>query len=300
MAKELHTVCATRLQTLMDANLFEMVREVNIIAAIREGIEVLAEEECRHKLSEDLKAVYKPIFEVIPHVDNLPTDVLCEIKIKDAYKTLSKRSYQCPRKYKEAWHELIQKHLYAGRIRPLNSPFASPAFLIPKTDKTALPRWVNDINSNTVHDVFPLPRVDDILADCAKGKIWSTIDFTDSFFQTRLHPDSIPYTAVSMPLGLYKWLVMPQGLRYNSAMSPRHCVNTLARSAIYTSMTLPFGRRTKQSTRTMSASFLTHSKRIRYIATQRRLSCFATRLPSSDIAFPSAASRRTRAKSKEL
>jgi hypothetical protein len=111
---------------------------------------------------------------------------------------------------------LIKKHLDAGRIRPSNSPHASPAFLIPKADKTALPQWVDDfrkLNANTVHDVFPLPCVNDILADCAKGKIWSTIDFTDSFFQTHLHPDSIPYTAVSTPLGLYEWLVMPQGLR---------------------------------------------------------------------------------------
>jgi hypothetical protein len=96
MAKELHTVCATRLQALTDANLFETVREVDVVAAIRERIEVMAEAERRQKLGDDLKAEYKPIFEVIPHVDRLPTDVLCEIKIKDAYKTLSKRSYQSP------------------------------------------------------------------------------------------------------------------------------------------------------------------------------------------------------------
>jgi hypothetical protein len=79
--------------------------------------------------------------------------------------------------------------------------------LIPKADRNVLPRWVNDfreLNANTVHDVFPLPRVEDILADCAKGKIWSTIDFTDSFFQTRLHPDSVKYTAVTTAVGLYE------------------------------------------------------------------------------------------------
>jgi hypothetical protein len=115
----------------------------------------------------------------------LPTDVQCEIQMKSAYKSLSKRSYSSPRKYRDAWNTLIQKHLDAGRIHPSNSSFASPAFLIPKADRTALPRWVNnfwELNANTVHDVFPLPRVEDILAGCAKGKIWSMIDFTDSFF----------------------------------------------------------------------------------------------------------------------
>jgi hypothetical protein len=78
-----------------------------------------------------------------------------------------------------------------------------------------LPRWVNDyrqLNSNTIVDSHPLPRVDDILNDCTKGKIWATIDMTDSFFQTRMHPDDILLTAISTLFGLYKWLVMPMGL----------------------------------------------------------------------------------------
>ncbi|KAJ7104802.1 hypothetical protein C8R44DRAFT_639620, partial [Mycena epipterygia] len=85
------------------SNLFESVRDVDVVAAVHERIEALAELEHREKLGISIKAEYQPIFEPIPHVDDLPTDVLCEIKIKDAYKTLSKRSYQSPRKYKDAW-----------------------------------------------------------------------------------------------------------------------------------------------------------------------------------------------------
>jgi hypothetical protein len=89
-------------------------------------------------------------------------------------------------------------------------------FIVPKTDETVLPRWVNDyrvLNSNTVLNAHPLPHVDDILADCAKGKIWSKLDMTNSFFQTRVHPDDVHLTAVTMPFGLYEWLAMPMGLR---------------------------------------------------------------------------------------
>jgi hypothetical protein len=215
MVKELDTVCKLRKDALELEGLFENVKQVDVIAAVRERVEVLAHWAELDDKGSKLKAEFKCLFEPMPHVDELPTDVLCQIKLKDTEKTFQSCSYQSPRKYKDTWRVLIQSHLDAGRIHPSSSPYASPAFLIPKADKSALPHWVNDyrpLNSNTEHDRFPLQRVDNILADCAKGKIWSTIDFTDSFFQTRMHPDSIPFTAVNTPLGLYEWLVMPQGL----------------------------------------------------------------------------------------
>ncbi|KAJ3885074.1 hypothetical protein GG344DRAFT_6694, partial [Lentinula edodes] len=79
--------------------------------------------------------------------------------------------------------------LQAGHIRPSSLQFSSPAFLIPKADPKALPRWVNDfrkLNANTVPDRHPLLCIDRILGDCAKGKIWGKMDMTDSFFQSRM------------------------------------------------------------------------------------------------------------------
>ncbi|RDB24688.1 Retrovirus-related Pol polyprotein from transposon gypsy [Hypsizygus marmoreus] len=71
-----------------------------------------------------------------------------------------------------------------------------------------LPCWVNDyriLNKVTVPDNYPLPRVHDILADCAKGVIWGKIDMTNSFFQMLVHPDHIKYTAILTPFGLWEW-----------------------------------------------------------------------------------------------
>ena len=195
---------------------FDYVKPFDIVGAVNAQVETLTHlAELMHH-EDQLKAEFHEIFEPIPHVDQLPTDVQACIKLKNAEQTIKMRTYQCPRKFCEAWGTLIQKHLDAGRIRPSASPCASPAFIIPKADTTVLPHWVNDyrqLNSNTVIDSHPLPRVDDILNDCAKGKIWATIDMTDSFFQTRMHSDDVPLTAVSTPFGLYEWLVMPMGLR---------------------------------------------------------------------------------------
>ena len=74
------------------------------------------------------------------------------------------RTYTTPRKYRKSWATLIQQHLDAGCIHPSNSKHASPAFLVPKSDATILPRWVNYYR---ILDAHPLPRIDDILASVA-------------------------------------------------------------------------------------------------------------------------------------
>jgi len=40
-------------------------------------------------------------------------------------------------------------------------------------------------------DITPLPRIDDILADCEKGKSWGKNRHDEFFFPTLIHPDNI-------------------------------------------------------------------------------------------------------------
>ena len=83
------------------------------------------------------------------------------------------------------------------------------------------------LNENTITNSHLLPCIDDILNDCIKGKIWGTIDMTNSFFQTRMHPDHVHLTAANTPLGLYKWLVMPMGLKNAPAIHQRRVTAAL-------------------------------------------------------------------------
>ena len=188
----------------------------NVIGAVCKCLEELVAQEQLKCMGAKVFQKYTHVFEPIPHVGYLPTDIYCRIKIKDAVKTISTRTYSSPQKYQEAWQTLIQSHEDAGQIRPSNSEHASPSFLTPKADSKVLPRWVNDywvLNYNTVLDSYPLPHVDDILADCAKGKIWSCLDMTNSFFQMHVHPDNIHLTAITTLFRLHEWTVMPQGLK---------------------------------------------------------------------------------------
>lgn len=208
----------------------EPVKEVDVVGAIRNRIATIAILDDLEQRGTSIRQDYADVFKPIPHINRLPDQVHARIKLKDAEKIIKNRSYSTPRKFAEAWSTLIDDHLKSGRIRPSESSFASPAFLIPKADPTALPRWVNDyrqLNANTVTDSHPLPRVDDILTDCAKGSIWSTIDMTNAFFQTKMHPDDVHLTAVNTPLGLYEWLVMPMGLRNAPSIHQRRVTSAL-------------------------------------------------------------------------
>jgi hypothetical protein len=92
----------------------------------------------------------------------------------------------------------------------------SPHLLSPKWTPQAAPHWVNDyriLNVLKVTNHFPLPQVEEILTDATKGCIWSKIDMTNSYFHTQMCPEDVNYMAVSMPYGLYEWLVMPMGLK---------------------------------------------------------------------------------------
>jgi hypothetical protein len=227
---ELKLKCNERRKELEASNAFEKVTLFNPIAVIMEKIAFLASQQHLNKLDDEIKEEYSQIFKPIPHINLLPDHEPARIHLKDTYKKISLRSYACPRQYKAAFATLIQQRVDSGFIRPSSSSFVYPSFCIPKKDKNVLPRWGCDyrqLNSNTVPDNYPLPRIDDILADCAKGKIWGTIDMTDSFFQTRIHPDDVHKTAVSTPLGTYEWLVMPMGFRNAPPAQQRRVTNVL-------------------------------------------------------------------------
>lgn len=137
------------------------------------------------------------------------------IKLVDASKTHNQRGFNVPRKWREKWKRMLDEHLAAGRLRPSTSPFASAAFVIPKRDPSAEPRWVNDyraLNDNTVKDRTPLPKPDEVLSEAARARYWGKIDLTNAFFQTPLADEDVEKTAIKTPWGLFEWTTMPQGL----------------------------------------------------------------------------------------
>lgn len=191
---------------------------------MRVGVEQLASVAAMNALDVDFKVQFADRFTELPHVDDL-MDVYHRVQLKDLYQVVACKGYGCPCKYREAWLILIQ---------PSTSPYTPPAFIVSKANNLVLPRWVNNyqkINANTISDKYPLPWVDNILADCTKGKIWEKIDMSNSLFQTRMHPDDIKYMAVITPEGAFKWTVMPMGFK-NSLSTHQRRMNSALRNLI--------------------------------------------------------------------
>ncbi len=76
----------------------EPLKPVDVVAAVRERIECLTLVEHCSKLEIDVKKTYEDIFQPLPHVDEMPDRVTCKIELKNAEKTITGRSYACPRK----------------------------------------------------------------------------------------------------------------------------------------------------------------------------------------------------------
>lgn len=133
-----------------------------------------------------------------------------------------------------ALKNLVQEQLQKGHIKPTDSPWNSPVFVIKKklSGKWRLLHDLRKINE-VIEDMGPLqlglPSVSMIPRD------WPlvVIDLKDCFFSIPLHPVdakrlafSVPSVNKETPLQRYHWVVLPQGLKN----SPTICQWYVARA----------------------------------------------------------------------
>lgn len=98
-------------------------------------------------------------------------------------------------------------------IRKSTSKFASPIVMVWKKDRGL--RICMDfmwLNAHTVKDAQPLPHQSDCLAALGGNAWFSSMDLTSGFYNLSMHEDDKRFTAFTMPLGLFEYNRMPQGL----------------------------------------------------------------------------------------
>lgn len=123
------------------------------------------------------------------------------------------RPYRMSLSEQEVVKGIVGELLDNGIIRESNSEFASPVVLVKKKDGDS--RMCIDfrkLNSMTVRDNFPLPRIDDQVNRLQRGKYFTSLDLRSGYHQIPIAEESKPYTAFITPNGQYEYNRTPFGL----------------------------------------------------------------------------------------
>ena len=123
------------------------------------------------------------------------------------------RPYRIPQSQLEMVNEHIKSMLDKGIIQESNSPWCQPLVIVSKKDGS--PRFCVDfrkLNSVTRKQIFPMPRVDEVLDSLGDACYFTTLDLASGYWQIPMEPNDMEKTAFCTRQGNFEFRVMPMGL----------------------------------------------------------------------------------------
>ena len=126
---------------------------------------------------------------------------------------IKQQPHRVPHAVREEVERQVEQMLDAGVIRPSSSPWSCPLVLVKKLDGSL--RFCVDyrkLNSITVKDAYPLPRIDDTLDALGDSTYFSTLDMSSGYWQVEVAEKDKAKTAFTTGKGHFEFNVMPFGL----------------------------------------------------------------------------------------
>ena len=137
---------------------------------------------------------------------------------------IAKIPYTLAIKHHEWVKEEIDKLLQAGVIRESHSSWSAPIVVVSKGDGgKRMCVGYRALNAISRTYIWPMPRIDDILASWGKAKFFTTLDLRSRYYHIALDKDAIKKTAFVTPFGKYEYLKVPFGL----AQAPSYFQNLI-------------------------------------------------------------------------
>lgn len=181
---------------------------------------------------ESLCAQYADVF----YIDGEP--LTFTNKIKHSIHTTDElpvytKTYRYPFVHRQEVQDQISKMLDQGIIRPSQSAWSSPIWVVPKkSDASGRTKWrividFRKVNEKTLDDKYPIPNINDILDKLGNCHYFTTLDLASGFYQVEMDPADIHKTAFNVEHGHFEFLRMPMGLKNSPSTFQRVMDNVL-------------------------------------------------------------------------
>lgn len=143
------------------------------------------------------------------------------------------KTYRYPFVHREEVRNQITKMLDQGIIRPSDSAWSSPIWVVPKKiDASGKQKWrivvdFRKLNEKTIDDKYPIPNISDVLDKLGKCQYFTTLDLASGFYQVEMAPEDVSKTAFNVEHGHFEFLRMPMGLKNSPSTFQRVMDNVL-------------------------------------------------------------------------
>jgi hypothetical protein len=156
---------------------------------------------------------YRDVFRVELPVQLPPErEFIHDIDTGDA-KPMNTHAFRLSQEHLEEQQRQVEELLQKGLIRPSSSPWGFPVLFVEKPGgKWRMCIDYRALNSVTVKNGYPLPRIQDLIDNIGQAKWLSKIDLLSGYWQVRMGDLSIQKTAFNTLFGKFEWRAMPMGL----------------------------------------------------------------------------------------
>ena len=122
----------------------------------------------------------------------------------------------------KALDKFLEENLKSGRIRPSNSPMASPFFFVKKKDGALRPvQDYRKLNEMTIKNRYPLPLIQELIDKLKLSKVFSKMDIRWGYNNIRIKEGDEWKAAFRTNKGLFEPTVMFFGLLIHRLRSRR-------------------------------------------------------------------------------
>jgi len=138
-------------------------------------------------------------------------------------------SYRYPEQAKQLISGMLQDMEEREIIEKSTSAWLSPIVLVNKPDGSK--RMCLDyrhVNKHLSTDIYPLPRLEELVEQAAGHEFYATLDMREAYFQILLDENSRDLTTFSDGMALYRFRRLPFGLSCSPAIFSRHMSSLLS------------------------------------------------------------------------